>query len=113
MSQEVTRQSRIATQIATKQEQISSGKRMQRASDDPFASSRIAEIGRLQSNDSARNRNISIGISFTGQADGLLGSMSTLLERAQAHRKELRWLLVGGAGHALINVVLAGTKLSN
>ena len=83
MSQEVTRQSRIATQIATKQEQISSGKRMQRASDDPFASSRIAEIGRLQSNDSARNRNISLGISFTGQADGLLGSMSTLLERAQ------------------------------
>jgi flagellar hook-associated protein 3 FlgL len=83
MSQEISRQSQIASQIAVKQTQISSGKRLQRSSDDPHASSRIAELARIQTNDSARARNISLAISLTAQADGQLGGASELLARAQ------------------------------
>lgn len=83
MTQEVTRQARLATQIAAKQTQISSGKRLQRASDDPTATARIADLSRTQTNDGARARNISLGISMTAQADGQLRNMSDLLARAR------------------------------
>ena len=83
MTQEATRQARLATQIAAKQTQISTGKRLQRASDDPTATARIADLSRTQTNDNARARNISLGISMTAQADGQLRNMSHLLARAR------------------------------
>lgn len=82
-TQEVTRQSRLAAQIATKQAQISTGKRLQRASDDPAATSRIADLARAQVDDGARGRNIGLGISMAAQADGQLRNMSHLLARAR------------------------------
>ena len=83
MTQEIARQSRLASQIATKQAQVSTGDRLQRASDDPVATSRIAELSRTQANDSARARNINLGITLTAQADGQLRNMSDLLARSQ------------------------------
>lgn len=83
MTQEVTRQSRLAAQIAAKQAQVSTGKRLQRASDDPTAAARIADLARAQANDGARGRNISLGISMAAQADGQLRNMSDLLARTQ------------------------------
>jgi flagellar hook-associated protein 3 FlgL len=83
MTQEATRQARLATQIAAKQTQISTGKRLQRASDDPTATARIADLSRTQTNDNARARNISLGISMTAQADGQLRNMSNLLARTR------------------------------
>ena len=83
MTQEIARQSRLASQIANKQAQVSTGDRLQRASDDPAATSRIAELSRTQANDSARARNINLGITLTAQADGQLRNMSDLLARSQ------------------------------
>lgn len=83
MTQEATRQARLAAQIAAKQTQISTGKRLQRASDDPTAAARIADLSRTQTNDNARARNISLGISMTAQADGQLRNMSHLLARTR------------------------------
>ncbi|MBJ7388333.1 MAG: flagellin-like protein [Sphingomonadaceae bacterium] len=94
MTQEATRQARLAAQIASKQAQISTGKRLQRASDDPAATARIADLNRTQTNDNARARNISLAISMTAQADGQLRNMSHLLART-------RELTISGASTAL------------
>ncbi len=83
MTQEIARQSRLASQIGIKQSQVSTGKRIQRASDDPVATSRIAELNRAQTNDAARGRNISLGITLASQADGELRNVSNLVARAQ------------------------------
>ncbi len=83
MTQEIARQSRLASQIGIKQSQVSTGKRIQRASDDPVATSRIAELNRAETNDAARGRNISLGITLASQADGELRNVSNLVARAQ------------------------------
>ena len=83
MTQEIARQSRLASQIGIKQTQVSTGKKIQRASDDPVATSRIAELNRAQTNDAARGRNISLGITLASQADGELRNVSNLVARAQ------------------------------
>jgi flagellar hook-associated protein 3 FlgL len=94
MTQEIARQSRLALQIANKQSQVSTGRRLQRASDDPAATSRIAELNRTQANDPARARNINFGITLAAQADGQLRNMSDLLARSQE-------LAVSGANSGL------------
>lgn len=83
MTQEISRQTRLASNIAAKQAQVSTGKRLQRASDDPAASSRVATLSRAQANDSARSRNIGLGITMTALADSQLRNMSDLLARTQ------------------------------
>ena len=83
MTQEIQRQSRMAQRIADKQVQISTGKRLQRASDNPVATTRITDLARAQANDTARASNINLGISLTSQADGSLRQMSSLLARAK------------------------------
>ena len=83
MTQEITRQSRMASNIAAKQAQVSTGKRLQRASDDPVATVRLANLKRAQANDAARASNINLGISMTAQADGQMRTMSDLLARTK------------------------------
>lgn len=83
MTQEIQRQSRMAQRIADKQVQISTGKRLQRASDNPVATTRISDLARSQANDAARASNINLGISLTSQADGSLRQISALLARAK------------------------------
>lgn len=83
MTQEIARQSRMATRIADKQTQVSTGKRLQRASDDPVATARLAGLMRAQADDSARAANIELGTSLTTQADTQLRSVSGLLTRAK------------------------------
>jgi flagellar hook-associated protein 3 FlgL len=94
MTQEIARQSRLALNIATKQTQVSTGKRLQRASDDPVAASRIANLKRAQANDTARASNINLGITLTAQADGQMRTMSDLLARTKE-------LTVAGASASL------------
>ena len=94
MTQEIGRQSRLAAQIATKQAQVSTGKRLQRASDDPVATFRLANLKRTQSNDAARAANIGFAITQTAQADTQLRAVSGLLARAKE-------LTVAGANGAL------------
>jgi len=83
MTQEIARQARMAGNIALKQAQVSTGKRLQRASDDPVAMARTAELKRAQSNDVARAANINIGVTLAAQADTQLKTMSDLLARAK------------------------------
>jgi flagellar hook-associated protein 3 FlgL len=94
MTREIARQSRLAQQIATTQVQVSSGKRLTRASDDPAASARIAALRTAQANDFAWKTNISLGQTLTAQADSVLKNASDLLVRA----KELS---IAGANQAL------------
>lgn len=83
MTQEIARQSRMATRIADKQTQVSTGKRLQRASDDPVATARLVGLRRAQADDSARAMNIGLGKSLAAQADTQLRSVSELLTRAK------------------------------
>jgi flagellar hook-associated protein 3 FlgL len=94
MTEEIQRQSRLAQGIANTQTQISTGKRIQRASDDPVAASRVATLRQAQANDAARAGNISLGISLTAQADGVMRSVSDMMARAQE-------LAIAGASSAL------------
>jgi flagellar hook-associated protein 3 FlgL len=83
MTQEIARQSRMASNIAAKQAQVSTGKRLQRASDDPVATARLANLKRTQANDSARASNLNLGITLIAQADGQMRTMSDLLARTK------------------------------
>jgi flagellar hook-associated protein 3 FlgL len=83
MTQEIQRQARLAQRIADKQTQVSTGKRLQRASDNPVASARAADLARAQANDAARAGNINLGITMAAQADSSLRQMSDLLARAK------------------------------
>lgn len=83
MTREIARQSRLAQDIAQTQIQVSTGRRLQRASDDPVAAARIAALRTVQANDGAWKANIELGQTLTAQADGILKSASDLLGRAK------------------------------
>lgn len=94
MTREIARQSRLAQDIAQTQIQVSTGKRIQRASDDPVAAIRISTLRTAQANDVAWKANLDLGATLTAQADSVLKSASDLLVRA-------RELAVAGASSTL------------
>ena len=83
MMREIQRQSRLAGDVANSQVQISTGKRIQRASDDPVAAARVGNIRTSQADNAAWARNVSLGTALVDQADTALASVSSLLARAQ------------------------------
>ena len=83
MTLEIARQSRLAKAIEQSQVAISTNRRIQRPSDDPTASARIATIRRAQSDGDVWKRNIDLGASLTAQADGVLQKLNDRLARAQ------------------------------
>ena len=97
MTAEIQRQSVLARAISDTQIQISSGKRIQRASDDPSASARLANLRQSRANDDAWSANISLAASLTAQADTTMKSASDLILRA----KEL--LIAGASGSASVS----------
>ncbi|MGC1469052.1 MAG: flagellin [Sphingorhabdus sp.] len=94
MTREIARQSRLAQDIAQTQIQVSTGKRIQRASDDPVAAIRITTLRTAQANDVAWKANVDLGVTLTAQADSVLKSAADLLVRA-------RELTVAGASQTL------------
>lgn len=94
MTREIARQSRLAQDVAQTQIQVSTGKRIQRASDDPVAAIRITTLRTAQANDSAWRSNVDLGVTLTAQADSVLKSAADLLVRA-------RELTVAGASQTL------------
>ena len=94
LTMEIRRQSNLAQQIARSQIEISTGRRIQVASDDPVAAARVATIRQAQSDDSVWKDNLSLGVSLTAQADAVLQTMSERLSRAQE-------LVVAGANQTL------------
>lgn len=94
LTMEIRRQSNLAQQIARTQIEVSTGRRIQTASDDPVAAARVATIRQAQSDDAVWKANLSLGGSLAAQADGVLQTMSERLARAQE-------LIVAGASQSL------------
>lgn len=94
MTIEINRQSALARQIADTQTQISTGKRIQRASDDPVAAARVATIARAEANSVAWAANLETGLSLVSQADTAISGMASGLTQA----REL--VLAGATGSA-------------
>jgi flagellar hook-associated protein 3 FlgL len=80
---DIARQAGLAARIARGQADISSGKRIQAASDDPAAAVRVAQLRRTQTNETAWRDNVDNGVSFAARADATLSSVATLLDRAR------------------------------
>ena len=83
MTREITRQSQLADRINELQIQVSSGKRLQRASDDPVAARRIATSGIAQASATTWAANVASASAQVSQADAARGSISNLLIRAR------------------------------
>ncbi len=83
MTREIQRQSLLANDIAYTQSQISTGKRLQRASDDAAAAPRLAALRRADSSSAAWSDNINVAKSLVAAADTAMGSTSDLLARAR------------------------------
>lgn len=83
LSAEIARQSRLAQEIARGQADISSGKRLQTASDDPAASARVADIRRTQANQQVWLANVEAASSVAAQVDGTLTGVATAFDRAR------------------------------
>ncbi|MGB5075905.1 MAG: flagellin [Sphingorhabdus sp.] len=90
MTAEIRRQSDLARAISKTQTMVSTGKRLQMASDDPVASTRLSNLRQSRANDAAWSANISLAVSLASQADTTLKSSSDLMVRAKE-------LLIAGA----------------
>jgi flagellar hook-associated protein 3 FlgL len=82
MTMEIKRQSALALAIAKSQISVSTGKRIQQASDDPVAAARVSTIRRAQADDDAWMRNLDLGIALASQADGVIANVSDNMVRA-------------------------------
>lgn len=83
MTREIARQARLAQDVAQTQIEVSTGKRIQRASDDPVAAARVATLRTEQSNDAAWKANVDLARSLTANADTVLQTATELAARAQ------------------------------
>jgi flagellar hook-associated protein 3 FlgL len=84
IQREIAQQARLASALSTTQTEISTGKRMQRASEDPVAASRIAAIKQSEANNAAWANNVTRGISLNSQADSVLQSVSELITQSKS-----------------------------
>ncbi|MEK6638110.1 MAG: flagellin [Pseudomonadota bacterium] len=94
LTAEIRRQSKLAQDIARTEIQVSTGKRLLSASDDPVGAARISSLRRSQSDDSIWASNLSLGGSLASQADSVLATVSERLSRAQE-------LMVAGASQSV------------
>jgi flagellar hook-associated protein 3 FlgL len=108
MTREIARQSKLADQLERLQVQISSGKRLQRASDDPVAARRIATIGKTQASAATWAANVKTAESRVAQADTALGSVGNLLVRARELTLSAASSTTNPADRASIAAELAG-----
>ncbi|ALJ15845.1 flagellin N-terminal helical domain-containing protein [Sphingopyxis macrogoltabida] len=83
MTREIARQRSVADQIERTQTQISTQKKLLRASDDVVASRRIATIGTAQASTTTWARNVKAAEAQVAQADTALGTAGNLLSRAR------------------------------
>lgn len=82
MTREIARQQKLADQLERTQIQVSTGKKLLRASDDAVAARRIATIGTTQASMASWAANINSARAQASQADGVLRSAGNLLTRA-------------------------------
>jgi len=79
---EIARQTKLSGDIAKLQEQVSTGKKMSAASEDPNAAARIAEIRRDQANNSVWTKNADTGATIASTVDTQLSTVASALDRA-------------------------------
>lgn len=82
LTTEINRQLRLSTQISRAQSDISSGKRLQTASDDPAAWARVAVIKRLETNQKAWLTNVDTAAAMAEQVTSVLDGLSNSFQRA-------------------------------
>lgn len=80
---EINRQSTLGEEIAKAQTAISSGKRIDKASDDPIAAARISEIRRAQADQNVWSRNIETAKSVAAQVDTAMGNVADIFNRVK------------------------------
>jgi flagellar hook-associated protein 3 FlgL len=69
--------------LAAAQEQISSGKRINRLSDDPFGAARAVDLKSFQASLDQYKKNIDGALPFLNQTDSILGDVDDVLNRAR------------------------------
>lgn len=80
---ETGRQQALARAVATTQVQISSGKRIDRASDDPAAAARISQLARSAGDVGSWSDNAALALSLSSEAEVILGQASDRLIQAK------------------------------
>jgi flagellar hook-associated protein 3 FlgL len=83
MTAEINRQSLLGSAVARTQIEISTGKKIQQASDDPVASARVAALRTARSNNTSWQANLSYAQGLTDQADSVMRTVSQQMIRAQ------------------------------
>lgn len=83
LNAEIGRQTRLAQDIARGQTEISGGKRILAPSDDPAASTRVAELRRTQANQTVWKANADAAASLASQVDLTLTGLGTAMTRAR------------------------------
>ncbi|WP_380872561.1 hypothetical protein ACFB49_34860 [Sphingomonas sp. DBB INV C78] len=83
LSAEISRQQKLAAQIARAQSDISNETRIQRASDDPAATARYADIRRAQANEDVWTKNIDVASALATRADSTLDGVTTTMDRVR------------------------------
>nr|WP_295373303.1 flagellin [uncultured Sphingosinicella sp.] len=79
---EINRQTRLAQEIARKQAEIATTKRILAPSDDPIGAARVGEIARAEANEQTWIRNINTASALAARSDTVLKSVGLSLERA-------------------------------
>lgn len=80
---EITRQARLAHEIARAQSEIATGKRILAPSDDPIGAARVGEINRAQADEATWLRNAEVAAALAARADTTLSSVATSVDRAK------------------------------
>ena len=83
MTYEIARQSRLASELAKTQTQISTGKRIALPSDDVSGATRVSRLIRDTSDTSVWTKNLNLAQSLAAQGDTALQSMSDITVRAR------------------------------
>lgn len=83
MTREASQQLVLARNVARTQTQIATGKRIERASEDPVAAARISELTRVVAETESWSSNISLATSLASQTDGVLSHLSDRAVHAQ------------------------------
>jgi flagellar hook-associated protein 3 FlgL len=80
---DIARQQRLAQALTETQVQISTGRRIQRASDDPLAAQRIASLAQQQANSATWARNLDFGLSANEDAASTAQALTDHLSEAR------------------------------
>ena len=105
---EVNRQSGLASEIAKLQTDISTGVRIQTASDDPAAAARVATLRRQQADTAAWSANVKSATATANAVDGTMTSITTAVTRAQELLIQARSATTSASDRATIAGQLRG-----